>query len=650
MTTSVQGGYTGRFLRVDLSQGTATVEESPDVRTWLGPRGWNALIGWNEVGPGVGPFDPQNRLVFSVGPLVGTGAPTAGRTTVSSLSPRGYPQPMWISASMGGYWGAELKYAGYDGLVVQGRAASPCYILIEDDRVSIEDAGELWGQGVYATQQALKGQHGDRLLQSAAIGPAGENRVRFASIIHRFSNAVGNGGLGGVMGAKQLKAVAVRGTRGPQIADPAGYIKTVREVWRLVRGGLVCAGQPEQGWPSVACTHGCSVRCWTEMRGIDGGRTPVNALMAKCNNQGFQVGPHPGYEGRSSTGQSLTVPQPKGFGEAGRALDHLLEDVGLTSWCYSNWGRYLGALREQGITELLGEPLAIDDLGWWRNWIDRVAHRRGTGDVYAEGVARFYETYRVGPDYLAEFCESAGSRGHGWHREGRTLEPHSSPFWEYSALLYAVSTRDVTPSTHGFLFLNGLQAHARVDEGPAAMPDNLRQFARAIYGVEDVFQPGNPHVPQITAWHQHRAIIKDSMGVCDWIYPVLRPTLDTREAWQERLETGHGSLLGDLGAEARLFRAATGIDIEIAEMERPIAERIVTLERCLDVRNTGRSRADDEAVIPHFQWAGKVDGTLLSADGHEFRAMLDDYYRLRGWDLETGHPTQATIAALGLPV
>jgi aldehyde:ferredoxin oxidoreductase len=112
-----------------------------------------------------------------------------------------------------------------------------------------------------------------------------------------------------------------------------------------------------------------------------------------------------------------------------------------------------------------------------------------------------------------------------------------------------------------------------------------------------------------------------------------RIAVQTVVIWHERMGTG---------------RAATGIDLEIAERERPIAERIVTLERCLDVRNTGRSRADDEAVIPHFQWAAKVDGTRLSASGDEFRAMLEDYYRLRGWDVETGHPTRETIQALGL--
>ena len=180
----------GTVLRVDLSSRKVSVEPTPDPTKWLGPRGWNMLIGWNEVKPGVGPFDPENRLVFSVGALVGTGAPTAGRMTVSSLQPRGYPEPMWASASMGGYLGAELKYAGYDGLIVQGCADAPCYLLIEDDRVSIEDASDLWGQGTFPTQKILKERHSSD-HQIATIGPAGENRVRFASIIHRLSNAVG---------------------------------------------------------------------------------------------------------------------------------------------------------------------------------------------------------------------------------------------------------------------------------------------------------------------------------------------------------------------------------------------------------------------------------------------------------------------------
>ena len=156
---SFKGGYTGRLLRVDPTEGRITTEKVPDVEQWLGPRGWNAWIGWKETGPGVGPFDPENRIVFSAGPLVGTGAPTAGRMTISTIAPRNYPTPMWVSASIGGYIGAELKYAGYDGVVVFGRANAPCYLLIEDDRVSLRDASGLWGQGVYHTEQHLKERH-----------------------------------------------------------------------------------------------------------------------------------------------------------------------------------------------------------------------------------------------------------------------------------------------------------------------------------------------------------------------------------------------------------------------------------------------------------------------------------------------------------
>jgi aldehyde:ferredoxin oxidoreductase len=665
--STFKGGYTGKFLRVNLTPTgyvrthRIRVEDTPDAIRWLGPRGWNALVGWNEVGPGVSPYDPENRLIFSVGPLVGTGAPTAGRMTVSSLSPRGYPQPMWISASMGGYVGAELKYAGYDGLIVHGQADGPCYLLIEDGRVTLEDASDLWGRGVYATQQALKERH-SRAHQVAAIGPAGENRVRFASILHRLSNAVGNGGLGGVMGAKRLKAIVVRGTGGVPIADPGAFIKAVQDVWRLGRGGVGCTGRPEQGYPNVACSHGCSVRCFTLIQRAPGQvGAGTRMRMAKCNNNSFANGSHSGYEGRSVNGQTVSIPRPHAFGEVGWDLDNLLQDMGLTSWCYGNWSRYLGALREadinanRGQLEVLGEPVRLDDAEWWRQWILNVSHRRGTGDEYAEGLSRFYEKHRIGPDYMAEMCESAGSRGHGWHRDGRTLERHTSPFWEYAALLYAVSTRDVTPSTHGFLFLNRIQGPL----GRPDMPANVRAFAETVYGLPDVFCPGNDHIAQVTAYHQHRAVVKDSLGLCDWVYPVLRRSMDSREQWREVLEEGRESIVGDPDAEARLYQACTGLDLGSTADGRPWtgcrpaafdlqSARIVTLERCLDVRNTGRNRAIDEAVISHFQWEGKVDGTHLSAGADEFKALLDDYYALRGWDPMTGHPTPETLEALGL--
>ncbi|NLG50201.1 MAG: hypothetical protein GX552_08845 [Chloroflexi bacterium] len=636
--SSFRGGYTGRTLRVDLTAQTVTVEETPDVAKWLGPRGWQALVGWNEVPPGTGPFDPENRLIFSAGPLVGTGAPTAGRTTVSTIGPRGYPEPMWTWASMGGYWGAELKYAGYDSIIVQGQASAPCYLLIEDDKVTLEDASDLWGQGAYATQQALKARHSQE-HQIAIIGPAGENRVRFASIIHRLSNAVGNGGFGGVMGAKGLKAIVIRGTKGVPIADPQGFLDAVRYVWNLTRGGLGHLGRPDAGYPIVACTHGCSVKCYTRLRPLeDRYETGARMSMMTCNEGSWSGGRARTYEG--SRGQDdLSLMNAPGLGQMGVDIANLVEDMGITTWSFNTWGVYFAGLKALGIHELLGQPLNTDDPDWWRNWIVQLSHREGPGNEYAEGLARFYEKHRIGPEHLAEFLQSAGSRGHGWHRDGRALEVHPSPFWEYAALLYAVSTRDVTSSTHGFLFWT--YDRKTTPDGEVIVPEQLQELSERIYGSRRAVFPGDEHIEYVTAFHQHRAVIKDSMGVCDWVFPVERRTFETRE------EAEGASLYGDIEAEAVLFRPCTGIDMDIKEMEH-IGERVINLERCIDIRNHGRDRAIDELVIPHFQWPEKSDGTCISEDAYEFRALLDRFYDLRGWDKRTGWPTPARLEQLGL--
>ena len=138
------------------------------------------------------------------------------------------------------------------------------------------------------------------------------------------------------------------------------------------------------------------------------------------------------------------------------------------------------------------------------------------------------------------------------------------------------------------------------------------------------------------------------MGLCDWAFPAVRRTYDDREDLNAALEAGGDALYGDTGAEALLYRHCTGLDTEIEAMERPVSERIVMLERCFEVRNSGRDRAQDEAVIPHYQWSEKTDGTHISAGAEEFRALLDRYYDLRGWDRTTGWPTRERLEALDL--
>lgn len=641
---SFKGGYAGRLLRVDLTAGRITTEELPDVEQWLGPRGWNAWIGWNETGPGIGPFDPENRIIFSAGPLVGTGAPTSGRMTISTIAPRNYPTPMWVTASIGGYIGAELKYAGYDGIVVHGKANAPCYLLIEDDRVSLRDASDLWGQGVYRTEQWLKERH-SQAHQIMTIGPAGENRVRFASIIHRLSNAVGNGGFGGVLGSKNLKAIVVRGTKGFPIADPAAFMDAIAYVQNLVKGGLNHLGQLDRGYPYVACSHGCSVRCYTRVRSVsDQFGLGSSNNMTTCVDGTWVGGLGKSYNGTSPQGEKLVLPGVPGLGDAGLELANLANDMGITSWAHYTWGHYFGALQALGITEVCGLQLKLDSPDFWREWITKVSLRESWGDAMAEGLARFYDAYQIGPRHLVEFLESSGSRGHGWHREGRTMERHPSPYWEHSALLYAVSTRDVTPSTHGFLFLNDLYGFPEKPRSVDEIPHPLKSLARRLYGDERPIYPGTEMVEYATAWHQHRAIIKDSLGVCDWVFPIVRRSFADVDAQK----AAGDDIYGDVTAEAALYRACTGIPLGVEEMERPIAERIINVERCIEIRNNGRTRADDEAVIPHYQWPDKTDGTHLSANADEFRSLLERYYDLRGWDHTRGWPTQSKLRELQL--
>ena len=335
------------------------------------------------------------------------------------------------------------------------------------------------------------------------------------------------------------------------------------------------------------------------------------------------------------------------MGDLGLDVASYMEDMGLTTWSYDTWYRYLGGLRELGVTEIMGQPFHIEDPLWWRDWIHDVAYRVGEGDAFAEGLVRFHDKHEVGPRYLVEFIQSAGSRGHSWHRDGRAMERHPSPFWEYSALLYAVSTRDVTPSTHGFFFLNNLYGYPASQPASDEVSETILDLAERLYGSREAILPGITDVEKSVIWHQHRAIIKDSLGLCDWIFPVLRKTQNSREDLAKAMAAGVDAVIGDPSAEARLYAACTGLDVDIKTLEQPMAERIITLERCLDIRNFGRTRQLDEAVIDHYQWSEKTDGSRLSESADEFRALLDRYYRARGWD-EDGVPTEATLEALGI--
>jgi len=212
-------GWTGKILRVDLTGGkVSTIDTAAYVPRFIGGLGIAAKIAWDELRPGVDALSPENMLFIMVGPLTGTLASGGSRVVVAGIAPQQRPS-VFSRSGMGGHWGAELKYAGFDGVMVQGKAEKPVYLWVHDGEAEIRDAAELWGTGTYGTTSTLRATHGPK-TRVISCGQAGERLSRIACIQTETGNAAGQGGFGAIMGSKNLKAIAVRGTLGVRVADP----------------------------------------------------------------------------------------------------------------------------------------------------------------------------------------------------------------------------------------------------------------------------------------------------------------------------------------------------------------------------------------------------------------------------------------------
>ena len=228
-------GYNGKILRVDLSRGSISVEELDELfcRKYIGGAGFVTYYLLKELRPGVDSLSSENKLIFAAGPVTGIPLSGSGRNCVGTKSPLtgGYAK-----SEVGGFWGAEFKHTGYDGIIFEGKAEKPVYLWIHDGEVSLRDANHLWGTDTKETQDTIRNELGDGLIRIAAIGPGGENLVRYACIMNDLHEAAGRGGTGAVMGSKNLKAIAVRGRRGPKVAEPErvrGFAQWLKDNPRL---------------------------------------------------------------------------------------------------------------------------------------------------------------------------------------------------------------------------------------------------------------------------------------------------------------------------------------------------------------------------------------------------------------------------------
>jgi aldehyde:ferredoxin oxidoreductase len=617
-------GWMGKIARVDLSSKTiSTIDTGEYVPKFVGCRGIAHRIAWEEIPEGVGAFDPENRLMIMSGPLTGTPAPTAGRAEVSGIAPQCYPE-MYSWSGVGGWFGSELKYAGFDGLVIQGKASSPCYLWITDDQIEIKDASGLWGLGTYDTQRELQKKHGKDVRQ-LVIGPAGENLSRIAVLLTDNTNAAGQGGFGAVAGSKNLKAICVRGSKSVKIAHPDDLLRIRAEISpepsknpALVDADFSWDGITHENVPYqqfwVACSHACNSRCMPAFKDVPR-RTRPGYITQSVTCIGPMVFSWP----RSGAwGDLAPVVWPLWDEDFARGVeaDGLINEYGLNEWeLLGGMLPWIAMAAHEGIlTEKdFGFPLDVNDPEWWVKFLHMISYREGFGDILAEGTTRAVATLgkeRYGDTiYTGERTREGVPRptpisiqeawGYTSHWSGRGIHstlPH--PDWLLRALTWMTSTRDSNDDTHH-----------------KSKPEWMEEFKKDPYRGEIG--------PWMAIWDEHKAQLKCALTLCDWAFPMPdRPSI-----------------------EAELFSAVTGVDTSEEEMDKA-GERLKNQERALLIRNHDRTREVEwNEIVPYF---GIPDNSGISIDEGEFVIMVDHYYEQRGWDKATGRPTREKLEELEL--
>ena len=640
------GGWVGKILRVDLDSGKTWTQASIEYgQKYIGARGVAARIAWDEIPPGTGAFDPENRLIFSAGPLTGTSAPNTGRTTLCGLSPQSTYE--WFSySSVGGYWGPTLKYAGYDAVVVQGESPRPVYLWIDDDHVELLGARELWGKGIMATQDYLVNRHGQD-VRVLATGPAGENRCRISIVATGTGSAAGQGGFGAVMGAKRLKAVAVRGTKGVPIADPDAFSDVTLNVAKELHAGCGCPRAialdselvETAGERFVACTQQCASpicmlgRFYPKVRGVVHPEKEYSGAMFCVS--GIFGGDEDGFYDWKT-----------GF-QAGFELSQISHDLGLNHWELGiGMVPWLRKCHQEGLLkDFDGVPFDLDSPQFWDTMFQKIVYREGIGDALAEGGVRAAKILGFGEDLIPEFYTAWGFAGH-WDGRGDRSNIIVFPYWLVTAIQWAMSTRDPLSSGHGYA-QNIMMWSPMRSPGEGLDWETIADVGARVYGSRDAVHPASGYKDKArpAVLDGHHSVMKDSLTADDQMYPRIY-SKKTPDHFA-RAENG----MPGPSFEYHMFRLATGMDLSEAEFEQ-MAERVFNLERALQVRNWDRTRATDEQVIPYFEqvedWVNPFVGEALGLDVEKFGKLMDDYYTLRGWDPVTGRPTRAKLEELGL--
>ena len=632
-------GYNGKILHVDLTSGSLTVEEPEEAfyRKYMGGSALTMYYLLKELPPGTDPLGPENVLVLALSVLTGTAVSGQSRMTAAAKS----PLTGGIGDSQGGgFFPAEMKFAGFDAIVIKGKAEKPVYLWINEGKYELREASHLWGKITGEAEAAIKDELGDDKIEVLQIGPAGEKLVRFAGIFSMSNRANGRTGMGAVMGSKNLKAVVVRGKKRPSVADKDRLNNLAR--WGVANledsdiAGLAKYGTAEttgsnqtsgtlpsynynsgvfDGWEAIDGTtmYDTILKGASEGKQDREGRDTCYACTVRCKRvveitEGkFKVDPHyggPEYETTSTFGNYCAIDDLAAISKANEICNKYGMDsisCGATiSWAYE-------AFNEGKLTLDDTEGL---DLSWGNadsmvKLTERIGKREGFGDLLAEGAERAAkEIGRGTEEYLITF-------------KGQEAPAHMPRVKRSLAIIYTTNPfgADHQSSEHDPAIEGDFEFYT---DRLAVLGFTEEQEVRALSDEKIRFAMAS----------QYMYSTMDSLNLCQFVYGP---------AWQ---------LYGPEDM-VELVRAVTGWeDVNFEELQK-VGERRLNMMRVFNAREGIDRKAD---VLPKKLFkplkGGVSDGWQLDRD--EIEAALDKYFEFCGWDIETGVPTKAKLEELDL--
>ncbi|MCW3995301.1 MAG: aldehyde ferredoxin oxidoreductase family protein [Candidatus Bathyarchaeota archaeon] len=593
-------GWTGVFLNIDLTQRKATAEQYDEslALNFLGGRGFAAKILWDRLKEGTDPFSPENLLIFAAGPLTGIGLPNSGKLVVASKSPLtgGYGD-----GNTGSWAAVYMRKAGYDAIIIKGKAAAPVILHIKDDAVEFVNAKDYWGTSSFETEERLKKVY-PRNSGIVSIGQAGENLVKFATVVSQEGRAGGRPGMGAVMGSKNLKALVIEGTKPIPLANPEEMKKLAADGYKEVLAKPLYSFWKRQGtmstveWSqenSVLPTFNFRQGTFEQAEGIGG----FTMEKMKVSNRGCpQCNMTCGNVVKDSEGKDSELDYENvgmlganiGLGSLSQVavLNRLADEFSFDS---ISLGNVVGFAIEASQKGLIKEKFEWGDFEAIEGLIEDIAYRRGVGDVLAEGVRA--ASAKIGN----------GSGDWAMHVKGLEISAYDCHAAPGMALAYGTSS---------------IGAHHK----DAWLITWEIKAGRENYDKEKV--------AYLIKTQLIRGGLFEALGVCRFPYNSLGFGLE----WYHKY-----------------LRAATGVEFSMDRINE-VSDRILNLVRAFWVREYGKEWSR-ELDVPPMRWfkeplvGSPYEGSTLNLE--KYNAMLDVYYQMRGWNIN-GVPTKETLEKLGL--